>query len=160
MPAEQQALRRQIADVVAELSATAENLREISRGLHPAVLSEGGLRPALNALARRSALPVVLDVQVGSRFPQQVEVAAYYAVAEALTNASKHAHASEVSVRVTAGDGELRLLISDDGIGGASIGGGSGLIGLKDRVEALGGRLELSSPVGGGTTLRAVIPCA
>ncbi|WP_082943570.1 DUF4118 domain-containing protein [Mycobacterium sp. 1274761.0] len=160
MPADQQALRQQIADVMAELSATAENLREISRGLHPAVLSEGGLRPALNALARRSALPVVLDVQVGSRFSQQVEVAAYYAVAEALTNASKHAHASEVSVRVTAGDGELHLLIADDGVGGATIGGGSGLIGLKDRVEALGGRFELSSPVGGGTSLRAVIPCA
>src|SRR6266852_4027394 len=114
-----------------------EELREIAHGLHPAILTESGLRPALRALARRSAVPVSLDVQVAGRPPEAVEIAAYYAVSEALTNVAKHAHASAAEVEVTAGDDALRVDIRDDGRGGADFGRGSGLVGLKDRVEAL-----------------------
>jgi signal transduction histidine kinase len=135
-----------------------DELREIARGLHPAVLTDGGLDPALRALARRSAIPVELDARLGHRLPPRVEVAAYYLVAEALTNAAKHSHASVVRVEVAAVDGSLLLAIRDDGIGGADAGRGSGLIGLSDRVEALGGTLEISSPAGRGTALCVSVP--
>jgi signal transduction histidine kinase len=158
IPLEQQHLRNRLSHVVAGLSGVSTELQEISRGIHPAILSKGGLRPAINTLARRSAVPATLDLEVDRRMPESVEVAAYYVVAEALTNAAKHARASEVSIRATAEDDELRLSISDDGVGGAVPGRGSGLIGLKDRVEALTGRLEVSSPAGGGTTLDVAIP--
>jgi signal transduction histidine kinase len=121
-------------------------------------LSKGGLGPAIKTLARRSAVPVELDLNVDRRLPESVEVAAYYVVAEALTNAAKHAEASHVGVAAVADDDELRLTINDDGIGGAAAGAGSGLIGLKDRVEALAGRLGISSPAGSGTTLTVAIP--
>jgi PAS domain S-box-containing protein len=158
IPAEHQQLRGQVSDVVDSLVGVSTELQEISRGMHPAILSKGGLGPAIKTLARRSAVPVELDLNVDRRMPESVEVAAYYVVAEALTNAAKHGQASEVKVSAVAGDDELHLAISDDGIGGAVAGGGSGLIGLKDRVEALAGRLSIASPPGSGTTLNVVIP--
>jgi signal transduction histidine kinase len=135
-----------------------DELREIARGLHPAVLSEGGLEPALRALARRSAIPVELDLRTNRRLPEHVEVAAYYVVSEALTNATKHAHASVVNVELDAHDGIVALAISDDGIGGADLTRGSGLVGLSDRIDALGGTIEITSPAGSGTTLEIEIP--
>jgi signal transduction histidine kinase len=143
---------------VAEVTGVLEELREIARGLHPAVLAEGGLRPALRALARRSAVPVELDVRVPGRLPEPAETAAYYAVAEALANVSKHAHASAAEVEVAACEGMLRASVRDDGCGGAGFGRGSGLVGLKDRVEALGGRIRLDSPPGAGAALDIVLP--
>jgi signal transduction histidine kinase len=158
IPAAHQQLRDQVSNVVEGLVGVSTELQQISRGIHPAILSKGGLGPAIKTLARRSAVPVALDLDVDRRMPESVEVAAYYVVAEALTNAAKHAQASEVKVAAVAADVELHLRISDDGIGGAVAGGGSGLIGLKDRVEALAGRLDISSPAGSGTTLTVVIP--
>ena len=150
---------REVLDrAIADLMEIHADLQELSRGIHPAILSRGGLGPAIKALARRSAVPVTLDVDVARRLPESVEVAAYYVVAEALTNTAKHAQASGIRVCASANDGELRMSISDDGIGGAVTGGGSGLIGLKDRVEARSGRLEISSPDGVGTTLTVTIP--
>jgi signal transduction histidine kinase len=125
---------------------------------HPAILSKGGLGPALKTLARRSAVPVDLDLGVARRLPDSVEVGAYYVVSEALTNAAKHARASVVKVRVETHDAQLHLSIRDDGIGGADAGKGSGLIGLVDRVEALGGRMRITSPAGSGTSLDVTIP--
>jgi signal transduction histidine kinase len=158
IPEENPELRAQLSNVVDGLVGVSTDLQEISRGIHPAILSKGGLGPAIKTLARRSAVPVDLDLNVDRRLSESVEVAAYYVVAEALTNAAKHAQASEVAVSATADDDALHLRISDDGVGGAVAGGGSGLIGLKDRVEALAGRLGISSPAGSGTTLTVVIP--
>jgi signal transduction histidine kinase len=121
-------------------------------------LTEGGLAPALKALARRSAIPVELDVQCERRLMDGVEVAAYYTVSEALTNAAKHSDASRVVITVRDADGTLRLSIRDDGAGGADPGRGSGLIGLRDRVEALGGTIVVESPAGAGTRLDVEIP--
>lgn len=160
VPAENTELQDQMSHVVDGLAGLYADLQELSRGIHPAILSKGGLGPALRTLARRSTVPVALEVDVGHRLPESVEVAAYYVVAEALTNATKHASASEVTVRATADDDELAVSVSDDGVGGAVSGGGSGLIGLKDRVEALSGRLEVSSPPGAGTALSVRIPLA
>ena len=158
VPADQPALREQVAHITTGLTAIAADLREISRGIHPAILSRGGLGSGIKALARRSTVPVALTVEIDSRLPEHVEVAAYYVVAEALTNAAKHANASEISVRAITTTGELHLDISDDGVGGAVVGGGTGLIGLKDRVEALAGRLDIVGPPEGGTRLIATIP--
>jgi signal transduction histidine kinase len=140
------------------LTAVVEELREISRGLHPAVLEQGGLGPALRALARRAGVRVELSVRVPERLQQQVEVAAYYVVSEALANACKHALASVVKVDVEVTGGVLRLLVRDDGVGGADTSRGSGLIGLVDRVEAVGGTMQISSPHGQGTTIQVAIP--
>jgi signal transduction histidine kinase len=118
----------------------------------------GGLGPALTTLARRSAVPVELDLGAERRLPEHVDVAAYYVVSEALTNAAKHAHASGVKVELEACDAVVRLVIRDDGIGGADPAKGSGLVGLSDRIEALGGTLQVASPTGGGTTLLIEIP--
>jgi signal transduction histidine kinase len=158
VPPDLHELRQQISVVVDGLGAVAAELRELSRGMHPANLSKGGLGPAIKALARRSAIPVALDLGVTVRMPEQVEVAAYYVVAEALTNAAKYARASEVTVRANVADGNLHLTIRDDGVGGAAVGTGSGLIGLKDRVEVLDGQFDVISPYGLGTTLVAIIP--
>ena len=128
---------------------------EVSREIHAAIVSQRGLGLALATLARRSAVPVRLDVAVERRLPRSVEVAAYYVVAEALTNTAKYAHASEIRVRVATEGPNLHLSIGDDGVGGADVGKGSG---LNDRVEALGGYMEISSPVGSGTSLRAEEP--
>jgi signal transduction histidine kinase len=135
-----------------------DQVREISRGIHPAILSRGGLTPALTALARRSAVPVELDLRTGRRLPDHVEVTAYYAVSEALANTAKHAHASAVHVELDTPDATLQLTIRDDGIGGADPAMGSGLTGLRDRIEAVGGTLDVTSPADGGTTLLIEIP--
>jgi signal transduction histidine kinase len=151
-------LRQQLGHMVERLSTVHTDLQEFSRGIHPAFLSRGGLVPALKTLARRSAVPVILDLDISERPSESVEVATYYVVTEALTNAAKYAKASEVSVEARVEDGCLRVSIIDDGIGGAVLGAGSGLIGLKDRVEALSGELTMSSPKGGGTTVAVKIP--
>jgi signal transduction histidine kinase len=151
-------LVRRLDSLAVGLAAALEELRETARGIHPAVLAEGGLRPALKALARRCAVPAVLHVQVTGRLPRPVEIAAYYVVSEALTNMAKHARASAAEVTVAVGEGVLRVCVRDDGCGGADFGHGSGLVGLKDRVEALGGRITLDSPPGRGTTLEVHIP--
>jgi signal transduction histidine kinase len=156
--ADQMELKDQLSRVTTGLTGVSDELREIARGIHPGILSKGGLGPAVKTLARRCSLPVDLDVTIDRRLSAPVEVAAYYLVAEALTNATKHSQACEVSVRVQTQDSNLRLLIQDDGIGGADPSKGSGLIGLKDRVEALGGNMQISSPQGGGTSLHITIP--
>ena len=153
-------LAGRLEGVITEATGVLEDLREIARGLHPAVLTDSGLSPALRALARRSAVPVRLEVQVAARLPEPVEIAAYYTVAEALTNTAKHAHASTAEVEVATGDGILRVCVHDDGRGGAGFGQGSGLVGLRDRVEARGGRIWLDSPRGSGTAVRIVLPLA
>jgi signal transduction histidine kinase len=144
--------------VVEELRRILDDLREISSGIHPAILAEGGLGPALRTLARRSAVPVDVDVQTEMRFAEGIELAAYYVVSEALTNAVKHAQASAVQVAIEKQGDILHLWIRDDGVGGAVPGRGSGIIGLKDRVEALGGRISVASPYGEGTALHAQLP--
>ena len=158
VPPERPELRAQLAGVADGLAGALDDLRELTRGIHPAILSEGGLRPALKALARRSVVPVELDVDVQRRLPEPVEVAAYYVVSEALANTAKHAQASAAYVDVRADDGSLHLSVRDDGVGGATPGRGSGLIGLTDRVEALGGTLTLHSPAGKGTSLQVDLP--
>jgi signal transduction histidine kinase len=151
-------LRVELSRVVDGMVEALEDLRKISQGIHPAILAEGGLGPALRALARRSALPVELSGDLGSRFPAEVEVAAYYVVSEALTNAAKHAAASMVQVSVAAAGETLEVTVRDDGVGGADPARGSGLTGLGDRVEALGGRISMTSPPGHGTTIAVTLP--
>ncbi|HET7519020.1 MAG TPA: sensor histidine kinase, partial [Actinomycetes bacterium] len=158
VPPTQTELRGQLDRVADGLTGALDDLRELSRGIHPAILSEGGLTPALKALARRSAVPVELDVDVQERLPEPVEVAAYYVVSEALANAAKHAQASVTEVRAEARDGHLHLSVRDDGVGGAARGLGSGLVGLADRVEALGGTIIVESPAGQGTSLQIDLP--
>jgi PAS domain S-box-containing protein len=158
VPPELPELQAQLSQVADGLAGALEELQEISRGIHPAILAQGGLAAALKILARRSAVPVQLEVCAGTRLPEPVEVAAYYIVSEALTNTAKHAHASSVYVAVEARDGVLGLSIRDDGRGGADPVRGSGLIGLTDRVDALGGTIEVASPVGAGTTLLIRLP--
>jgi signal transduction histidine kinase len=158
VPPELHTLRNQLGEVVSGLTGVSADLQEISRGIHPAILSKGGLGPALKTLARRSAVPVTLDLAIDRRLPDSVEVGAYYVVSEALTNAAKHSRASQVTVRGQTKDDNLYLSIRDDGIGGADSGKGSGLLGLKDRVEALGGRMRIMSPAGSGTSLHVTIP--
>jgi signal transduction histidine kinase len=135
-----------------------DELREISRGLHPAILAQAGLEPALRSLTRRAALPVTLDIDVGERLPESVEVAAYYVVSEGLANAAKHANASGAEVELKVGQTALRVGIRDDGIGGADPARGSGILGLRDRAEALGGTMVLASPPGEGTDLVVELP--
>ena len=151
-------VRAGIDKVVDGLTDVLDELREMSRGIHPAILSEGGLGPALRTLARRSAVPVELGVRTARRFPEPVEVAAYYVVSEALTNTAKHARASYASIAVDEREGILRLSMRDDGVGGADPARGSGLIGLRDRVEALGGSIDVSSPSGDGTVVLVTLP--
>jgi signal transduction histidine kinase len=151
-------LRAQIAHCVGELTATLDELRELARGIHPAILSDGGLRAALRALARRSPVPVDLDLDLPERLAEPVEVAAYYVASEALTNAVKYAGVDAVRIAGRVHDGRLTLVVGDDGPGGADPTGGSGLIGLADRVQAVGGTLTITSPPGGGTTVAAELP--
>jgi signal transduction histidine kinase len=151
-------LVKQLDRVATGLDGVLDELREIASGLHPAILADGGLKPALKTLARRSAIPVCLDISVEGRLPEPVETAAYYTVAEALTNAAKHARATAVDIQVAENDGILHLRVRDDGQGGADFSHGSGLLGLKDRAEALGGRLLLHSPSGAGTNLEITLP--
>ena len=151
-------LQKQIAQVAHELDEVIEELRQISHGIHPAILSEGGLGPALRTLARRAAIPVELDIRTETRAPDPIEVAAYYVVSEALTNTTKHARATYAHVTVEQRDAHLHLTIRDDGIGGADPAGGSGLIGLRDRVQALSGSIEVNSHPGKGTTIVVELP--
>jgi PAS domain S-box-containing protein len=152
------ARKGRLAHAANGLADAVEELLEISRGIHPAILAEGGLGPALRNLARRSPVPVALELRTQTRPPAPVEVAAYYVVSEALTNAAKHSDASEVLVAVEARDGVLDLSIRDDGGGGADPARGSGLIGLADRVDALGGTLDVTSPIGHGTGVHVTLP--
>ncbi|WSG48092.1 PTS transporter subunit EIIC [Dactylosporangium sp. NBC_01737] len=158
VPPEMSEVREQLSAVTSGLTGTFDDLREISRGVHPAILSEGGLRPALRTLARRSCVAVDLSVHLDERLPEPVEVAAYYVVAETLANAIKHADASLVHVEAAICAGRLNLSIDDDGVGDVDPARGSGLIGLVDRVEALGGTITISSPAGQGTHIRAELP--
>jgi signal transduction histidine kinase len=147
-----EAARRQIA-------TSLEELREVARGLHPAVVSGHGLGVALEQLAAHASVPVRLSVNVGSRLPEPLEMAAYYLVSESLANVAKYAHASSASVEVTRRAVDVLVEIADDGVGGADESRGTGLRGLADRVEALGGQLRVWSPAGGGTRVQAEIPC-
>lgn len=141
-----------------DLKLALEELRELARGLHPAVLTYRGLEPALHSLANRAPFPVEITGVSRVRLPEAVEAAVYYLVAESLTNAAKHADASEARVEITSANDEVVVTIGDNGCGGASAAGGSGLRGLADRIEALGGRFELETPTGGGTLVRATLP--
>jgi signal transduction histidine kinase len=159
-PADPAELQQRLDRVADGMAVALDELREISRGIHPAILSSGGLGPALKMLARRSAIPVEIDVKINSRFPPPVEVASYFVVSEALTNAAKHAHASLAQVSVESRDGRLHLSVRDNGSGGANPARGTGLIGLTDRVQALGGTITIHSPVGEGTNLSVDLPTA
>jgi signal transduction histidine kinase len=158
VPPDRAQLAGELGSIAAGLNGALDELRELSRGIHPAILAEGGLEPALRALARRSTLPVELHVRTHGRLPEHVEVGAYYVVSEALANAVKHARGSSVTVDVDADGDALRVRVRDDGIGGADLTRGTGLIGLKDRVEALGGRIALTSPPSAGTSLSVELP--
>jgi signal transduction histidine kinase len=151
-------LGAQLARAVAEANGALEDLRETARGIHPAILAKGGLSTALKTLARRSPIPVDLRIAATGRLPEPVEVSAYYVAAEALTNVARHGRASSVSVDIEVAGEVLRVAVRDDGCGGADFSGGTGLVGLKDRVEAIGGRIFLDSPRGAGTSLRVELP--
>jgi signal transduction histidine kinase len=152
--------RAELERIQGEIDEVLEELRELSHGLHPALLHQGGLARAVRSLARKSPVAVTLDVTVPARLPEPVEIAVYYVVSESLANVAKHAGASEVSVSVAVEDGRVRATIADDGVGGAEASRGSGLVGLVDRVEALGGHLALDSPPGAGTTVSIELPLA
>jgi len=158
VPAEATELNDQLADIAGKLSQAFDDLREISRGIHPAILSEGGLAPALKALARRSPVPVEVNVELPARLPESVEVGAYYVVSEALANTAKHAQASVVHIDARTQDASLHVSVTDDGVGGADLTKGSGLTGLADRVQALGGAISITSPHGEGTSLKVNLP--
>jgi signal transduction histidine kinase len=145
-----------LTKAIAHLQRTVEEVRDLARGLHPRELAEG-LLPALSALAEATAVPVQLRV-TDERFPTEVEAAAYFTCAEALANVMKHAAASSGSIAVSSRNGQLIVIVADDGVGGADLAGGSGLVGMRDRIEALGGRLALESTRGRGTSLTATIP--
>jgi signal transduction histidine kinase len=149
-----------VKDAKGHLSEALEELRDLSQGIHPGILTERGLPAALAELVQRIHMPIVLDVSISGRLPDRVEEAAYYVVSEALTNVVKYAHASRARVKVDRLNGVAVMRVSDDGAGGADATRGSGLRGLHDRVEALGGQLSVASPHRGGTVLEAQIPCA
>ena len=142
-----------------EIAASLEELRAVARGIHPAVVSGHGLEVALEQLAARAPVPVRLRVTIGSRLPERLEVAAFYLVSEGLVNIAKHAHALTATVDVERINGNVVIEVLDDGVGGADSERGSGLRGMADRVEALDGRLQVWTPRGGGTRLRAEMPC-
>jgi signal transduction histidine kinase len=155
-----EALTADIEHAAREASAALTELRHLARGIHPAVVTEGGLGAAVETLAERSPFAVEVRACPESRLPAPVEITAYYIVAESLTNAAKHARASLATVNLDQRDGQLVVEVADDGVGGATARPNSGLSGLVDRVAAIGGTLEIVSPPGGGTRLRAEIPCA
>jgi PAS domain S-box-containing protein len=158
MPAELESTRRDLERLQSVLENVLDDVREISQGIHPATLSQWGLGPALRTLTRRSPIPIELEIEVPDRLTDSVEIAAYYVVSEALANVTKHAEASHVSVGVRVADDWLQVSVRDDGIGGADTARGSGLTGLVDRVEALGGRLSLASAPRQGTTVSVALP--
>jgi signal transduction histidine kinase len=147
-----------VAELAEGLKEVSDELREVSRGIHPTILTEAGLGPALRALARRSDLPIDVNVKLDERLPAPVEAAAYYIASEALTNVAKHAHANVVALIASHDNGVLTLEVRDDGIGGVDPGRGSGILGLADRAEALGGRISIVSPQRRGTTLTVRLP--
>jgi signal transduction histidine kinase len=155
---ERQDVQDQLSRVAIGLADAVEDLQEISRGIHPAILSKGGLGPALQALAHRSAIPVALDITTDVRLVEPIEVAAYFVASEALANAAKHSEASRIDVSLERRDGSLVLSVRDDGVGGANAAHGSGIVGLNDRVEALGGSLDVDSSPGEGTQIVAQLP--
>jgi signal transduction histidine kinase len=156
VPPEAGELTARLEGAASELTGALDELRQLARGLHPSVLADGGLRPGLKALARRSAVPVRLDVRVDGRLPDQIELAAYYTVAETLAHAAEHASASVIDVSVTTDERALHLSVH----GGGDLTGSPGLVGVTDRVEALGGLLSLHNPPGGGTTVQISVPLA
>ncbi|ODR05358.1 histidine kinase [Mycobacterium sherrisii] len=158
IPSELGCVKHKIADAVAGLVEASNDLRELARGIHPAILSRGGLGPALKVLARRSTVPVTLALDLQGNISESAGVAAYYVVAEAITNAVRHARGTGIDVDAGIDGADLVLSIRDDGVGGADSRKGSGLIGLIDRVEALGGNLQIVSPPGGGTIVHVSIP--
>jgi signal transduction histidine kinase len=158
VPVAERATQDGLEQVEGELKSVIEEVRELSRGVHPAQLAVGGLRPSLRALARRSPIPVDVSVDVPERPPASVETALYYVVSEALANAIKHSGATSVSVTVVGDSRSVRATVADDGVGGAETGAGSGLTGLSDRVDALAGLLRVVSPRGGGTTISVDLP--
>lgn len=158
LPTDPDAARPIVREAREVLAVALAELRELSSGIYPGVLAERGLAAALQDLADRAALPTQVDLSLNSRLPPQVEAAAYFVVSEALTNALKHSHAREIRIAATRKRARLTVEVADNGIGGAMTAGGSGLPGLADRVEALGGTLILSSPPGQGTTVTAEIP--
>jgi len=158
VPPGQAKLADELGRVATGLKDALADLRELSRGIHPAILAEAGLGPALRALARRSRVPVKLDVRIEDRLPERIEVTAYYILSEALTNAAKHANATAVHVDVDATRSAVRLAVRDDGVGGADPARGSGLLGLYDRVEAAAGTITIHSPIGEGTELLVELP--
>jgi signal transduction histidine kinase len=158
-PAED-ALKERLASMSDDVGSILDSLVEIARGIHPAILWQGGLEAALISLGRRSAVPVEVNARIDCSLPDPVEVAAYYVVSEALTNVAKHARASVVHIAATTDDGTLTLVVRDDGVGGAALGEGSGLVGLQDRVEALGGTIAIDSLPGEGTRVAITLPIA
>jgi signal transduction histidine kinase len=160
LPSQEGEARPLLRETREALAVALEELRELTHGINPPLLVERGLSAALDELCRRAALPTHLSLELDRRLPDHVESAAYFVASEALTNAAKHSHAREVRVLASCHGGTLTVEVADDGIGGAGTEGGSGLRGLADRVEALGGRFTVSSPPGRGTVLRAEIPCA
>jgi signal transduction histidine kinase len=158
LPPERDDLRAQLSGVAMGLVAAVEDLQEISRGIHPAILSKGGLGPALQALSHRSAIPVDLDIRTDVRLPEPIEVAAYFVASEAFANAAKHSQASRIDLSLEQREGRLLLSVRDDGVGGADTARGSGLVGLMDRVEAIGGSIRVSSRPGKGTQIEVELP--
>jgi signal transduction histidine kinase len=160
VPPESSALRSELAAIAAGMTEALTDLQELSRGIHPAILSQGGLGRALRTLARRSPIPVGLDLEIDddTRLPAPIEIGAYFVASEALANATKHAQASRIEVSLAPCHGSLRLSICDDGVGGADPARGSGLVGLTDRVEALGGTIDIGSAPGGGTSIVVTLP--
>jgi len=158
VPLDKGGLRAELSLIATGLADAVADLQEISRGIHPAILTHGGLGPTLRMLARRSTIPVQLDVTTNARLPEPIEVAAYYVASEALANATKHAQASRIEISLATRNGSLLLSIRDDGVGGADPARGSGLVGLTDRVRALGGSIHVSSRPGDGTHITAELP--
>jgi signal transduction histidine kinase len=152
-------LEPKVDELSERLAAALADLRELARGIHPAILTDRGLAPAIGALAERGTIPIETDVRVSRRLAPPVEAAAYFLVAEALTNVSRYAHATWARVEVAQDRDEVLVLIADDGVGGVDLVAGSGLRGLQDRLAAVGGTLSIDSPPGAGTRLHARIPC-
>lgn len=153
-------LGAELDQIIGGLTGVLDELRDFARGIHPVILADGGLGPALRTLARENPIPVDLGLDTPGRLPEPVEVCAYYVVSEALTNAAKHSRASAITVQVAAAKDMLRIRVRDDRAGGADFGTGTGLVGLKDRVEALGGQFALRSTPGAGTCITARLPLA
>jgi signal transduction histidine kinase len=160
LPSEPGGPAETMAEAIDELTAATDELRELARGMYPAVLTDAGLPTAVAGLVRRSPIPVDARVDVPERLPARVEATAYFTIAEALANVARHAEATEAEVELTVTDGRLRFRVADDGRGGASLDAGSGLRGLADRLAAVDGTLRVTSPEGGGTTLEATVPVA